>query len=71
MHVIHIQKLTKSFGTTQALNGIDLSVKEGEVHGFIGPNGAGKSTTLRILLVSAQNVGRNYPAWWRSLAGCG
>lgn len=41
MNVIHIQKLTKSFGTTQALKGIDLTVKQGEVHGFIGPNGAG------------------------------
>ena len=50
MNVIHIQKLTKSFGTTQALKGIDLTVKQGEVHGFIGPNGAGKSTTIRILL---------------------
>lgn len=50
MNVIHIQKLTKSFGKTKALNGIDLSVKQGEVHGFIGPNGAGKSTTIRILL---------------------
>ncbi|MEL7567745.1 MAG: ABC transporter ATP-binding protein [Dehalobacterium sp.] len=50
MDVIHIQKLTKSFGTTQALKGIDLTVKQGEVHGFIGPNGAGKSTTIRILL---------------------
>ena len=50
MDVIHIQKLTKSFGATKALKGIDLVVKKGEVHGFIGPNGAGKSTTIRILL---------------------
>lgn len=50
MPVIHIQKLTKSFGATQALKGIDLTVKQGEIHGFIGPNGAGKSTTIRILL---------------------
>lgn len=50
MNVIHIEKLTKSFGTTQALKGIGLAVKQGEVHGFIGPNGAGKSTTIRILL---------------------
>ena len=42
MDVIHIQKLTKSFGATKALKGIDLVVKKGEVHGFIGPNGAGK-----------------------------
>jgi len=50
MNVIHIQKLTKSFGTIHALRGIDLTVGQGEVHGFIGPNGAGKSTTIRILL---------------------
>lgn len=50
MNVINIQKLTKFFGKTQALRGIDLTVKQGEVHGFIGPNGAGKSTTIRILL---------------------
>lgn len=50
MSVIEISGLTKSFGKTQALRGIDLSVKEGETHGFIGMNGAGKSTTIRILL---------------------
>ena len=40
----------KSFGTTQALAGLDLTVRPGEVHGFLGPNGAGKSTTIRVLL---------------------
>jgi ABC-2 type transport system ATP-binding protein len=42
--------LEKSFGRTRALDGLDLEVATGEVHGFLGPNGAGKSTTLRILL---------------------
>ena len=42
--------LVKSFGRTRALDGLDLSVCTGEVHGFLGPNGAGKTTTLRILL---------------------
>jgi ABC-2 type transport system ATP-binding protein len=50
MNTIHIQNLTKSFGATEALKGINLTVKQGDVHGFIGPNGAGKSTTIRILL---------------------
>lgn len=50
MGVIEINGLTKSYGKTQALHGIDLSVKQGDVHGFIGMNGAGKSTTIRILL---------------------
>jgi ABC-2 type transport system ATP-binding protein len=47
---IDIAGLRKAFGTTTALDGLDLSVAEGEVHGFLGPNGAGKSTTIRILL---------------------
>lgn len=48
--VIQIQGLEKSYGPVQALDGLDLSVSEGEVHGFLGPNGAGKTTTLRVLL---------------------
>jgi ABC-2 type transport system ATP-binding protein len=47
---ISISGLHKSFGRTHALDGLDLSVGTGEVHGFLGPNGAGKTTTLRILL---------------------
>lgn len=50
MEIIEINNLTKNFGSFQALKGVNLTVKEGEVHGFIGPNGAGKSTTIRILL---------------------
>jgi len=42
--------LVKDFGRTRALDGLDLSVERGEVHGFLGPNGSGKSTTIRILL---------------------
>ncbi|BCJ34091.1 ABC transporter ATP-binding protein [Actinocatenispora thailandica] len=48
--VIEIRDLTKSFGKVRALDGLDLTVRPGEVHGFLGPNGAGKSTTIRILL---------------------
>ena len=47
---ISVSGLTKRYGHTQALDGLDLSVRAGEVHGFLGPNGAGKSTTIRILL---------------------
>jgi ABC-2 type transport system ATP-binding protein len=48
--VVSIRGLVKTFGRTKALDGLDLSVSTGEVHGFLGPNGAGKTTTLRILL---------------------
>jgi len=48
--VIEISGLVKRFGTTTALDGLDLDVRRGEVHGFLGPNGAGKSTTIRVLL---------------------
>ncbi len=49
-HPIRIDGLRKAFGHTMALDGLDLSVRAGEVHGFLGPNGAGKSTTIRVLL---------------------
>ncbi|NCT91678.1 ABC transporter ATP-binding protein [Cellulomonas sp. APG4] len=48
--VIDVRGLTKTFGPVRALDGLDLVVEPGEVHGFLGPNGAGKSTTIRVLL---------------------
>jgi ABC-2 type transport system ATP-binding protein len=50
MTAIQVSGLHKSFGKTHALDGLDMSVSAGEVHGFLGPNGAGKSTTIRVLL---------------------
>ena len=47
---IEIEGLVKRFGSFAALDGLDLTVAAGEVHGFLGPNGAGKSTTIRVLL---------------------
>ena len=47
---IRIEQLVKTFGSTRALDGLDLQVRTGEVHGFLGPNGAGKTVTIRILL---------------------
>lgn len=47
---ISVSALVKTFGPTRALDGLDLTVHEGEVHGFLGPNGSGKSTTIRVLL---------------------
>ncbi|GIG21324.1 ABC transporter ATP-binding protein [Cellulomonas chitinilytica] len=47
---IEVAGLHKSFGTTHALDGLDLVVPAGSVAGFLGPNGAGKSTTIRVLL---------------------
>ena len=50
MTVISLRDVRKSFGSTVALDGLDLDVAAGEVHGFLGPNGAGKSVTIRVLL---------------------
>jgi ABC-2 type transport system ATP-binding protein len=47
---ISVSGLVKTFGHTRALDGLDLEVATGEIHGFLGPNGAGKSTTIRVLL---------------------
>ncbi len=47
---IEVRGLRKSYGTVQALRGVDLEVERGEIFGFLGPNGAGKTTTIRCLL---------------------
>lgn len=49
-HAVEIQGLSKSFGHTKALDGLNLTVSPGDVTGFLGPNGAGKSTAIRVLL---------------------
>ena len=48
--VIELKAVTKHYGRAVALDGLDLQVHEGQVHGFLGPNGAGKTTTMRVLL---------------------
>jgi ABC-2 type transport system ATP-binding protein len=48
--VVETRDLTKRYGRTPAVEGLNLSVRRGEVYGFLGPNGAGKTTTLRMLL---------------------
>ncbi|MFI7426997.1 ABC transporter ATP-binding protein [Micromonospora sp. NPDC049836] len=71
-HVIHIQNLTKTFGKVRALDGLDLTVRPGEVHGFLGPNGAGKSTAIRILLGLMRATGGHVELFgadpWRAAA---
>ena len=49
MSCISAKNLTKSYGSVRAVNGINLSVKSGQVFGFLGPNGAGKSTAIKLL----------------------
>jgi ABC-2 type transport system ATP-binding protein len=71
--VIEATGLVKKFGRTRALDGLDLSVTEGEVHGFLGPNGAGKSTTIRVLLGMLRGSGGNATVFgkdpWRDAVG--
>lgn len=50
MTVVSVEHLVKTFGPTRALDGLDLTVEAGEIHGFLGPNGSGKSTAIRVLL---------------------
>jgi ABC-2 type transport system ATP-binding protein len=50
MHAIQTVGLTKRYGSIQALESLNIEVREGEIFGFLGPNGAGKSTTIRLLL---------------------
>ncbi len=50
MKAIHAEGLTKRYGETLALDGLDLSIEPGEVYGYLGPNGAGKTTTIHLLL---------------------
>jgi ABC-2 type transport system ATP-binding protein len=70
--VIQIQGLTKTFGKVHALDGLDLTVRPGEIHGFLGPNGAGKSTTIRILLGLVRATGGHVDLFgadpWREAA---
>src|SRR4029079_18894478 len=47
---VEIRGLSKTFGRTKALDGLNLTVAPGDIAGFLGPNGAGKSTTIRVLL---------------------
>ncbi|MBO3725729.1 ABC transporter ATP-binding protein [Actinomyces bowdenii] len=69
---VRAEGMVKAFGRTRALDGLDLRVRTGEVHGFLGPNGAGKTTTIRALLGqlrldsgSAEVLGM--PAWRRAV----
>ena len=55
--VIRTSGLKKHYGRVHALDGLDLAVDEGQIHGFLGPNGAGKSTTIRLLLGLARKTG--------------
>ncbi len=50
MNAVELENVTKTFGSHVAVDGLNLTVPEGAVHGFIGPNGSGKTTTLRIIL---------------------
>src|ERR1700722_13965551 len=57
LHMIEAEGLTKAYGETQALAGVDLSVAPGTILGVLGPNGAGKTTAVRILTTLARPDG--------------
>jgi len=49
MAIVELSDIAKSFGSTRALRGVNLTIEEGEIVGLIDPNGAGKTTTLHII----------------------
>jgi ABC-2 type transport system ATP-binding protein len=55
-NMIEIKNLVKKFGDLAAINGVDLSIKEGEVFGLLGPNGAGKTTMINVMLGLTQQT---------------
>src|SRR3978361_2233800 len=61
-YAIEAEGLTKRFGTTQALAGVDLAAREGTVLGVLGPNGAGKTTAVRVLATLLQADAGTGPA---------
>ena len=73
--IVRIEGLVKQFGSFRALDGLDLVVARGEVHGFLGPNGAGKSTTIRILLGLMRRDGGRITLYdrdpWNEGTSCG
>lgn len=56
-NIINVSGLVKKFGKFKALDGLELVVDKGEIHGFLGPNGSGKSTTIRVLLGLLKKTG--------------
>ena len=78
-HAIEIEQLTKRYGAVAAVDGLDLTIDEGEVFGYLGPNGAGKTTTIAILLgliratsgtarIFGRDVWRDAPSLHRRIA---
>ena len=65
--VVEARSLVKRFGAVTALDGLDLSVRTGEIHGFLGPNGAGKSTTSTTTAsLSCSSTTSSATATWRT-----
>ena len=49
MYVVRTENLCKNYGSLKAVDGLNLSIKEGEIYGLLGPNGCGKTTTIKVL----------------------
>ena len=61
-HAIHTDSLSRDFSGVRAVDGIDLSVSEGEIYAFLGPNGAGKTTLVRMLTTLLMPTGAEPPS---------
>ncbi|QPV61317.1 ABC transporter ATP-binding protein [Halosimplex litoreum] len=69
MAVINLDRVTKEYGRTTAVDGLDLEVESGEAYGFLGPNGAGKSTTINVLLGFSKATGGRAEVFGRDAWG--
>jgi ABC-type multidrug transport system ATPase subunit len=67
MNVIELRGLEKHYGTFRAVDGLDLTVQQGDVYGFLGPNGAGKSTTIRMMMSLIRPTGGSISIFGQSL----
>ena len=63
--VIQTQNLSRSYGRTAALQGLDLTIPQNAIYALVGPNGAGKTTIIKLLMnILRPTAGNASPVWW-------